>query len=305
MRLLCDVATGKGLPDSVAYENVAHMTSYYDVTMPNYHYVETDEETGRDVEKVNPNFKDEFAPVKKLIVDYGAVGISFNADTSTKYEGKSVKTYNEDNNAFYHPGKITTNHVVAVVGWDDNFSKDNFNVAAPGDGAWYVRNSWYDEYNTWGFGTNQCFEGYFWLSYYDDSVYSVAYAFDYTMGNTYDHNYQYDGTMYTGYDEGEKAANIFTIHGGSDSEILKAVSFISTDVNQNYKVEIYKNLTDANNPESGTLAASKTGTTTYEGYYTVPLDNGITMSKGDKFSVVLTFGKSENYDEIFFHIHRR
>lgn len=54
--------------------------------------------------------------------------------------------YNNDTGALYVPDSSIAwiDHAVVLVGWDDNYSKTNFNeIAQPkNDGAWIVRNSW-------------------------------------------------------------------------------------------------------------------------------------------------------------------
>ncbi len=51
------------------------------------------------------------------------------------------------------------------MGWDDNYSKDNFNanIRPSKNGAWLIKNSWGD-YNSEG--------GYFWISYEDKTLMS-------------------------------------------------------------------------------------------------------------------------------------
>ena len=53
-----------------------------------------------------------------------------------------------------------TDHLVSIIGWDDNFAKDNFpiNCRPENDGAYLVLNSWGDD---WGN------DGCFWISYED------------------------------------------------------------------------------------------------------------------------------------------
>jgi len=50
------------------------------------------------------------------------------------------------------------NHFVLLVGWDDNYSKNNFGNIPEGDGAWLVKDP---------NGPNVGDNGYRWLSYYD------------------------------------------------------------------------------------------------------------------------------------------
>jgi len=60
-----------------------------------------------------------------------------------------------------------------------------------------------------------------------------------------------------------------------------------SSTNLNYTVSVYTNLSDDTNPESGTLAAQKSGVTTYDGMYTVVLDSSVNINEGKKFSVVV------------------
>jgi C1A family cysteine protease len=76
--------------------------------------------------------KDYNTTVKTAIQSYGAVSVYFQWEDSS---------YNEANAAYYTT-KTGGNHAVAIIGWDDNYSKTNFNSQPPGDGAFLVKNSW-------------------------------------------------------------------------------------------------------------------------------------------------------------------
>ena len=246
------------LNDSLAYgKDVAHVQNFYRVNI-----------TSRD-------------DVKKAVMDYGAVSISYFSDQSSDW---STDNYNSSTAAYYCPNAYTSNHAVTIVGWDDDYSADNFATTPDGNGAWIVRNSWGSYYGK---------EGYFYLSYYDKSIYTVGYALEAELSDNYDNNYQYDGAMLYGYmgygGSNNKYANIFEAKANQDgSENIKAVSFMTgRSTNLNYTVSIYTNLTDETNPESGTLAAQKSGITTYDGTYTVNLDSPVEINEGNKFSVVV------------------
>ena len=246
------------LDDSLAYgKDVAHVQNFYRVNI-----------TSRD-------------DVKKAVMDYGAVSISYYSDKSSDW---STDNYNSSTAAYYCPNAYTSNHAVTIVGWDDDYSADNFATTPDGNGAWIVRNSWGSYYGK---------EGYFYLSYYDKSIYTVGYALEAELSDNYDNNYQYDGAMLYGYmgygGSNNKYANIFEAKANQDgSENIKAVSFMTgRSTNLNYTVSIYTNLTDETNPESGTLAAQKSGITTYDGTYTVNLDSPVEINEGNKFSVVV------------------
>lgn len=57
--------------------------------------------------------------------------------------------YNNSTGAIYCNNEITypMNHAVVIIGWDDNYSKDNFNETnkPENNGAWIVKNSWGSE----------------------------------------------------------------------------------------------------------------------------------------------------------------
>ncbi|MBR5960515.1 MAG: DUF4214 domain-containing protein [Clostridia bacterium] len=120
--------------------------------------------------------------LKQQIQDHGSVKVSVYAiSDSSKYnkvvpikkDGTVVGSvgYNSSTASLYGTYK-STNHDVLLVGWDDNYSKDNFlsDLKPSSDGAWKARNSWGT-----GFGQN----GYFWISYEDASLASgKATSFD-------------------------------------------------------------------------------------------------------------------------------
>lgn len=256
-----------GLSDDLARKNTKiHLQNYYKVNMTN----QTD--------------------VKQAITDYGALSISYYA-----YGGSSSNKYYNSSTAGYYcyDSNTGTNHAVTVVGWDDNYSKDNFPTKPEGDGAWIVRNSW-GSY----FGEN----GYFYLSYYDKSTRVEGYAVEAQTSDNYDNNYQYDGTGwfsymgYSGYGGTNKYANVFTAKANeSKAENIEAVSFEDySSAGCKYNISIYTNLTDVSDPESGTLECTQSGQTTFDGAYTIKLNNPVYVEDGTTFSVVVELISSTN-----------
>lgn len=232
--------------------------------------------------------------IKEMVKEHGAVGISYyhNGQTTATDGGTTQQLYyNATKAAYYYDGETkSTNHAVAIVGWDDNFSSSNFNSGhQPEDnGAWLVRNSWGDK---WGD------EGYFWMSYEDKSLADVAYAVVAVAKDSedyYDHNYQYDGgingsyTYYTKKNEsdGVEMANVFTAQG---DEVLEAVATYMS-AGDTYEIEIYKDIKSSTNPTDGTLVHSQQGDPDepmLEGYHTIKLDKKIELEAEDTFSVVV------------------
>lgn len=227
--------------------------------------------------------------LKKEIMTHGAAGISLYTgqrlgiyDTTAFYE----KT-NETVATFYCPTDKTADHAVNVVGWDDHFPAENFKTRPEGDGAWLVRNSWSDQ-------TGNDYKSYFWISYYDKGIEDDAWILDFESADNYDFNYQYDGCALVAKTWATPVcANVFKVKGAANEQ-LKAVSFaLNEDENVPYVIKVYTNIVNRSNPRSGILAATISGTTTYEGNYTIPLKKAVSLAKGTCYSVVVELGDAQ------------
>lgn len=229
------------------------------------------------------NIKQNPDDVKEMIMKHGGVGVMY----SHYYDGMTSVVHPS---AYYDNGKQTGGggtHAVMVVGWDDNYSKDNFQTAEKPtkNGAWLIRNSW-------GF-----YESYFWMSYETTSLASTAYAFDCTNTRPYDNNYQLDGGLESYMNSSITSAyNVYTVQKKEnvESESLKAVSVSFTKAaNVNYTLEVYTDLYAKYNPSYGNKepALTQSGTTTYAGVYTIPLDKEVELKPGTKYCVVVKTDK--------------
>lgn len=223
------------------------------------------------------------AQIKKALMEHGAL------DISMFYDACGFESNTLNGKSFYqskYSGKMAqrmANHCVTIVGWDDNYSKNNFRSKPSGNGAWLIANSYGSKYND---------NGYFWLSYYEPSICDI-FTFDVEPVSNYDNNYQYDGIGYgdTVYIKNKKiqGANVFTADKDSAQE-LKAVSFYTLTDKQSYNIKIYKNVSGSS-PVKGTLVKKCTlnGTAQFSGYHTVTLPESCTIDPGEKFSVVITY----------------
>ncbi|MCR4841876.1 MAG: fibronectin type III domain-containing protein [Eubacterium sp.] len=107
-----------------------------------YGYVSSDEDDDGNITYSYDT--DRLEDVKRIIYEDGAVTVSYRADQAyaNSTAGDVAEFFNYETGAQYIDEIDYANHVVSIVGWDDNYSKDNFKTAPPEDGAWIVKNSW-------------------------------------------------------------------------------------------------------------------------------------------------------------------
>lgn len=209
----------------------------------------------------------DYEMIKRMIYEYGAVQSSFYSDI--EYSNVGSDYYNISTAAYYYPGDETANHDIVIVGWDDHYSKDNFNFKPENDGAFLCQNSWG---NT--FGQN----GYFYISYEDTNigVYNMVYTVLEEPDN-YENMYQSDDLGWLGnigYNEPSAwFANVYTV---PNAQRLEAVSFYATDANSYYEVYIVPEYISEDSLNEKVFAGS--GYVENGGYYTVPLENEIDVT---------------------------
>ena len=262
----------------LAFSSAAHLENGYVFDMAAWNYQDTNE------------FYDNMQNVKNMVMEFGSVGIAYHSDHDAK------KGYWKNNAYQYKDSNYYPTHYVNIIGWDDNIEKNKFAHTPPGKGAWLVQNS----YGT-GFGQG----GFFWLSYYDVTIYEPAFAFDFTSKDNFDNNYQYDGTpsFDTTYKElyGQNTAYAANAFVADSYESLEAVGFYTLEENQDYEIYVYKNLKGNDSPEKGTLVHRQKGNQKYKGFHTVDLKSSIDIAKGERYAVLMSFTnttKEEKYIKV-------
>ena len=219
--------------------------------------------------------------MKQAILDYGAMSVSLYYDKTYLHTSANGSAYYQN----YYAGAQAVkqaNHSVTIVGWDDNFAASNFSHTPSGNGAWLIANS---------YGTSSGDNGYFWLSYYDQSICDCS-SFLMESSSNYDDIYQYDGfgwgTANYSNSADLKAANIFEAENTSNQK-LRAVSFYTLADDQPYRIEVYRGVRSG--PTDGTRidACTTEGTAAQNGYHTITLNTPVTLDAGERFSVVVTY----------------
>ncbi len=224
--------------------------------------------------------------IKKSIKEYGGVvtGIVSN------------NNYGEDSNGEKNlyigtsTSKILLGHEIMIIGWDDNYSKDNFKQDNKPtiDGAWLVRNS-YDNAN------------YYWLSYQEgslkaednnmiaiagvqkatDNEYMLSYDYLVPEYNKTDKNYYFNDDVYF--------CNVFDIstYTNTYNKINKVMFYAKTNT-CNYEIKIVQLGNNGALPSNlDNYSALATGTCNGEGYVTATLNNPYYFTSNNKCAVIV------------------
>lgn len=219
-----------------------------------------------------------------------------------EYNSVSAMIYMLDN--YYYPDTASyscpqsglVNHAVTIVGWDDTYSKENFpsTSGVNNDGAWIVKNS---------YGKNWGKNGYFYLSYEDQSITNLV-SNTASTSEEYNNNYFYDGaaagtvtfpgkTINNGY----YVSNIFkaTAGNGKDEELGEIVTAVPQD-NTDFQIQVYTDLKNTSDPTSGTPAYAEPVdyTQPLAGIHTIHLNTPVKIPQGTFYSVVIRIPDGSN-----------
>lgn len=209
---------------------------------------------------------------KQAIMKYGAVCTSMCWNNNY---------YNPDTYSYYLNKYQSLNHAISLVGWDDNYDKNNFAIPAPGNGAFIVRNSWGSD---WGD------DGYFYMSYYDillGNSYNRPYYFgniafmNAESPNNYKQIYQYDPLGLVGdissTSTGCSTAEFMNVFHAKSTNPLTAASFYALAPHTSYQLYTITN-------SKTTLVAE--GVTETAGYKTIKFNQPIPLIAGQEFKIM-------------------
>ena len=200
--------------------------------------------------------------IKKALHERGGVAIGVN-DTDKRYKG-------------WHGGYYTLNyskeefdHDITIIGYDDHFPKQYFNIPASEDGAWICYNS--------SFGS----AGFFYVSYCAPLEYGISHSItdEYSEVLSYDAGNEQDRYIKTG--DSTTTANVFHKAGK-----LAAVGTYNDFDEQDIKIEIY----DA---EFKNLLYSQDAVLDYHGYHTVKLDTPVDVTD---YAVAITYSQGASVE---------
>lgn len=225
--------------------------------------------------------------IKRGIMNNGAMYFEFYSDDKYFNNIKDISTLK----AYFQSNpcsKQMANQSAVIIGWDDNFSRENFkkgNNLPDNNGAWLVQNSSSD---------NDAQNIPFWLSYEDTSITEKTF-FNFTTRQKSDLVLYYDSIGYHDSIKTEgkstKIANIF--HGENGKMILVGLYTLCDD--QKVRIRVYKN-PKPNKPDSGQLVSDVERTIRWKGYHTIDIESDFNITQQDNFSIVAEFMSDENSD---------
>ncbi|MBR4576195.1 MAG: hypothetical protein IKO25_03255 [Clostridia bacterium] len=255
--------------------------------------------------------------IKEQLLLKRGVSIGFLADVSRPDQdlAENGVYLNNVTWAHYTWENLQANHGVTIIGWDDNYPKENFlpEHQPPENGAWLVRNSWgsgEEEFPNcgemnWGIPVqkkdadgNPVFDengepvmvgsGYFWLSYFDQTLTNPeSFVFEDSFAPEYidQHDYLPVGEVVCEkYEKPVKMANVFI---GGHSRVLTEISCMTGSANTEANYSIYLLCNDFTSPEEGLCVCSGSARFEYAGYHRIRLENEVFIQNGQAYAIVL------------------
>ena len=252
--------------------------------------------------------------IKDQLLQNRAVCISIFATHSTPGDPPDETEYG-DMYAQYTEESNSANHVVTIVGYDDNFPASNFKEGCQpeNNGAWLVKNSWGADtnefpdngYSHWGLlegqdrvgsdykATSNIHTGYFWISYYDKTLQDPeAYLFEAAPPEK-EIIHQHDFMPVMKYNEystdlDAKMANVFKADQNCK---IEEVSFFTAKPGTTASFRILLLENELMDPDSNGFCVyeSEPKTYTYGGYHLEELDKdaNIIIARGQRYAIVV------------------
>ncbi|MBU9738863.1 lectin like domain-containing protein [Diplocloster agilis] len=218
----------------------------------------------------------DFQRIKEAVYKYG--GVQSSLYTSLTGSASRSMYYNQKKYAYCYIGTEKPNHDIVIIGWDDNYPKENFNTELEGDGAFICQNSWGEEFGD---------DGVFYVSYYDTNIgmHNVVYT-SVEEPDNYDHLYQSDLCGWVGQvGYGSDTAYFANVYQAEGAERLQAVGFYATGKDTEYEISVVR---DFQGPDSlNQREYIQSGYISNAGFYTIPLDAPADLVPGERFAVVV------------------
>lgn len=220
----------------------------------------------------------DYNQLKKHIMNYGAVYADIYG-----VQQHETEYFNQLYSAQYYDQETKADHAISVIGWDDNFPKENFGDKKPqNNGAFLCKNSWGET-----FGEN----GYFYVSYEDKTfAKELGSIIEASQTDNFDYIYQYDPLGVTSSLSANWYCNVFTKK--SPNENLSAIGLWLKGQGDSYDVYLVDNYKNSSDLKADNLIAS--GSKELPGYYTIHLNKNIKLPY-NRFAIIVKITSKEKY----------
>ena len=224
--------------------------------------------------------------IKEHLVKEGAITTMTGGNYAQYYNNPSIfkaTAYNcNDINA-------KRDHAITIVGWDDNYSRNNFAEGArpSSDGAYIVLNS---------YGKDSFDKGYIYVSYEDNFIEKELYGIESTSKVDYDNIYQYDfyGSVFSiGTDS--ISTGYFGNYYERDASKKEMLESVGVTIASYASVEIYVNPSDRTMQTDKLIKVGKSDGVLTPGYHRIDITP--TELTSDKFAIVV---KQKSEDGTFY-----
>ena len=230
----------------------------------------------RHVQEIQILPKKDYEAIKEAV--YFTGGVQSSLYTSMAEEEENLSHYNKEEGAYFYSGDRRPNHDVVIIGWDDDYPKENFSEMPEGDGAFICANSWGGAFGD---------KGYFYVSYYDVNIgiHNIVYSRVEPVDN-YDRIYQTDLCGWVGQlGYGKEEAFFANIYEAQENESLWAAGFYATDQDTQY--EVYVVLDAAGSADFGRRRSVARGKVKNAGFYTVEFEKPVDLKAGERYAVIV------------------
>lgn len=213
--------------------------------------------------------------IEEMIYFFGPVQTSLYMDRKTT--SAALDYYNEETCAYYYPEGKKPTHDILILGWDDEYPKENFKQQPKEDGAFICQNTWGEKFGK---------DGIFYVSYEDANIARGGVAYTRVeAADNYDHIYQTDVCGWQGRQGYEEESCFFAnVYTAQEAEALRAVGFYTTGASS-YEIYTVNQFEDTSSFERRVLR--KTGRIENSGYYTVKLGQAVALEAGERFGVIV------------------
>ena len=213
---------------------------------------------------------------KEMVYRYGCVQTSLYM--SKKSCAQTRDYYNKDTFGYYCPDEFPRDHDVLIIGWDDDYPRENFKIAPMENGAFLCQNTWGEDFGDGGF---------FYVSYEDVNIAGNGLVYLGVYGSEhYDNIYQHDVCGWQGRggfnSESCMFANVYT---AEEDQVFMAAGFYTLGEENTcelYLVHDYK--------DSGSFGRMKkigAGRIRGKGFFTIEADRPVALKKGERFAVIV------------------